>query len=70
MQLLRSSLGVPVGLPSPQWLVELGAKLIGTETELVLKSRWVVPKRFLEEGFTFHFSKPELAIRAILSTGT
>lgn len=70
MQLLRKSLGVPVGLPSPQWLLEFGAKLIGTETELVLKSRWVYPKRLLQEGFTFHFPEPEHAINEILSTRT
>ena len=38
---LRKTYGIPLGLPSPQWLLEIGAKLIGTETELVLKSRWV-----------------------------
>ena len=29
--------------------------MLGTETELVLKSRHVVPGRLLEHGFTFKF---------------
>jgi uncharacterized protein len=70
MQLIRKTHGVPVGLPAPQWLLELGAKLISTETELVLKSRWVYPKRLLEEGFSFNFPKAEPAVREIMSTRT
>ena len=71
MQLLRKSLGVPGGgLPAPQWLLEWGARLIGTETELVLKSRWVYPGRLLKEGFTFHYPEPEPAIHEILSIRT
>ncbi|GJM83498.1 NAD-dependent epimerase [Paenibacillus sp. HMSSN-139] len=44
MARLRRAMGVPVGLPAPRWLLELGARLIRTETELVLKSRWVLPE--------------------------
>ena len=53
MQLLRNSLRIPFGLSSPRWLLELGALVIRTETELVLKSRKVYPKRLLDEGFIF-----------------
>ncbi|HEY0749910.1 MAG TPA: TIGR01777 family oxidoreductase [Chitinophagaceae bacterium] len=70
MKIMRQAIGVPFGLPSPQWLLELGAKIIGTETELILKSRWVYPKRLLEEGFTFQYPKAAPAIREILSTRT
>ncbi|MGY0035302.1 DUF1731 domain-containing protein [Pedobacter sp. NJ-S-72] len=56
-----------MGLPSPAWLLELGAKLIGTETELILKSRWVMPKRLLDGGYPFLFSKSEYAVKDILS---
>ncbi|RYZ27238.1 MAG: DUF1731 domain-containing protein, partial [Chitinophagaceae bacterium] len=69
MQTIRKAVGIPVGLPSPQWLLEIGARLIGTETELVLKSRWVEPKRLLDEGFRFQFAKADHAVREILSTG-
>lgn len=68
MKILRNSLGVPFGLNSPQWLLEAGAWLIGTETELVLKSRWVKPTRLLHEGFRFQFERADQAIREILST--
>lgn len=55
MEILRKALKIPFGLPSPKWLLEIGAKLIGTETELILKSRWVLPTRLLETGFRFEY---------------
>ena len=67
MKLLRRSYGIPFGLPAPAWLLEIGAKLIGTETELILKSRWVMPKRLLDSGYPFLFSKAEHAVKDILS---
>lgn len=44
-----------VGLPAPSWMLSIGAVLLRTETELVLKSRRVVPRRLLDAGFEFHF---------------
>lgn len=44
-----------IGLPAPGWLLAPGAILLRTETELVLKSRRVVPRRLLNAGFDFHF---------------
>lgn len=67
MRLLRTAYGIPIGIPSPQWLLEIGAWLIGTETELLLKSRWVAPARLLQEGFQFQFENAEHAIHDILS---
>lgn len=55
MQLLRDRIRPLVYFASPEWLLQLGAKLIGTETELVLKSRWVVPKKLQAAGFTFRY---------------
>ncbi|MBD3109101.1 TIGR01777 family protein [Bacillus sp. AGMB 02131] len=55
MQTLRQIMNVPFGLPSPKWLLEFGSIFIRTETELVLKSRWVIPERLQREGFTFTF---------------
>jgi len=49
---------IPFGLPAPKWLLEIGAIVIGTETELILKSRWVVPSRLLNEGYVFKY--PEI----------
>ncbi|WP_141582328.1 TIGR01777 family oxidoreductase [Actinomadura sp. WMMA1423] len=54
MRTLRKAWGVPVGLPATKWMAELGALALRSDTELLLKSRRVVPGRLLEAGFTFH----------------
>jgi uncharacterized protein (TIGR01777 family) len=62
MTQLRTALGHPFGLPTPRWVLEIGAVFLRTETELILKSRRVVPTRLLESGFTFRFPHwPEAA---------
>jgi uncharacterized protein (TIGR01777 family) len=55
MRLLRAAWGTPLGLPASRWMLELGAIAMRTETELVLKSRRVVPGRLLGAGFAFDF---------------
>jgi uncharacterized protein (TIGR01777 family) len=50
-----SGFGAIVGLPATKWMLELGAIFMRTETELILKSRRVVPSRLLESGFIFEF---------------
>jgi len=67
MHTLRKSYGMPIGLPTPAWLLNIGARIIGTETELILKSRWVAPKRLLDSGYQFLFTKADYAIDDILS---
>jgi uncharacterized protein (TIGR01777 family) len=52
---LRHAAGVRFGLPATQWMLELGAFFMRTETELVLKSRRVIPARLVESGFDFEF---------------
>ena len=56
MRDLRRAWRAPIGLPAPRTLLELGAIFLRTETELILKSRYVVPARLLETGF--HFENP------------
>ncbi|WP_299225091.1 TIGR01777 family oxidoreductase [uncultured Psychroserpens sp.] len=68
MKSLRKVMKVPFGISHPEWLIKLGAKLIGTESELVLKSRNVVPKRLLDNGFSFHFTEIQEALRNLLRT--
>ena len=58
MRLVRRAYGKRFGLPTPAWLLRAGAVLIRTETELVLKSRWVLPQKLLSEGFIYR--QPEL----------
>jgi uncharacterized protein len=55
MAALRDAYGMPNGIPAPRPLLELAALLLRTETELVLKSRRVVPRRLLNAGFEFQF---------------
>lgn len=55
MASLRSAWGRRYGLPIYEWMLELGAVFLRTESELVLKSRRVVPGRLLEAGFRFQF---------------
>jgi uncharacterized protein (TIGR01777 family) len=66
MATLRRVLGVRFGIPLFGWMLEFGAFAIRTETELLLKSRWVVPTRLLAAGFEFEFPTMEGALRDIL----
>ena len=55
MRALRSAWGMPFGLPATEWMLEIGARVLRTETELILKSRRVVPTRMRQSGFDFQF---------------
>jgi uncharacterized protein len=55
MSALRSAWGTKIGLPATEWMLEIGAVFLRTETELILKSRRVVPGRLLAHGFQFKF---------------
>jgi uncharacterized protein len=62
MRALRHAWGRAFGLPATEWMLEIGAFFLRTETELILKSRRVVPGRLLQEGFSFRFPAwPEAA---------
>jgi hypothetical protein len=59
---LRRAWGAKIGLPSAAWMLEIGAVFLRTETELVLKSRRVIPGRLLQEEFSFEYPDwPEAA---------
>jgi uncharacterized protein (TIGR01777 family) len=68
MGTLRRVLGVPFGLPLTRWMLELGSFAIHTETELLLKSRWVLPTKLEAEGFEFEHPDLEGAVRDITGT--
>jgi len=55
MRELRGAWGTTIGIPSSNWMLEVGAFFMRTETELILKSRRVVPGRLLQHGFQFQF---------------
>jgi uncharacterized protein (TIGR01777 family) len=61
MRQLRAAWGRRIGLPAPKPLLEVGTFFMRSESELVLKSRRVVPSRLLESGFEFEFSQWEQA---------
>lgn len=61
MRILRRVWGMPIGLPAAEFMLEIGAFFMRTETELILKSRRVVPRRITESGFTFDLPEWEQA---------
>ena len=66
MKYIRKALKVPFGISHPKWLLKIGAWFIGTETELVLKSRNVIPEKLTEKGFTFKYLTIEDAVNELL----
>jgi len=62
MKELRKQLKMPFGIPTPKFLLILGTKIIGTEPELILKSRWVFSKKLQDLGFKFKFGTLEEGI--------
>jgi uncharacterized protein (TIGR01777 family) len=63
MRALREAWGIRVGLPAAEWMLEIGAFFLRSETELILKSRRVVPSGLLESGFVFEFPTWQEAAR-------
>ncbi|RKG72070.1 TIGR01777 family oxidoreductase [Corallococcus terminator] len=66
MAKLREAAHVGVGLPAMKWMLEVGAFFMRTDTELLLKSRRVVPGRLLEAGFTFEYPEWGAAVRNLV----
>ncbi len=67
MKLFREVCGVPIGLPAAEWMLEIGAFFLRTETELIFKSRRVVPGKLLQSGFAFCFPAFREAIKNLES---
>jgi NAD dependent epimerase/dehydratase family enzyme len=67
MRTLRRVLGVPFGLPAWRWMLELGTAVLRTETELVLKSRWVLPERLVDGGYEFVHPHLDEALKSIVA---
>ncbi|WP_339626417.1 TIGR01777 family oxidoreductase [uncultured Winogradskyella sp.] len=68
MEVIRKALRMPFGISHPKWLLKLGAKMIGTESELVLKSRNVIPQNLVANGFKFQYLEIESAIENLVKT--
>ncbi|MBS1853355.1 MAG: TIGR01777 family oxidoreductase [Acidobacteria bacterium] len=67
MKALRQAWGISIGLPATQWMLKAGAVFLGTETELILKSRRVVPGRLLDSGFSFQFPEWPAAAKDLVA---
>jgi len=67
MRAFREAWGIRIGLPATKWMLEIGAFFMRTDTELVLKSRRVVPGRLLASGFAFDFPEWPAAARDLVS---
>ena len=67
MRALRAAWGIPFGLPASSRMLELGAFVLRSETELILKSRRVVPARLQQSGFEFQFPEWMAAARDLCS---
>lgn len=66
MKTLRKIIRVPFGIPIPKPLLEFGARLIKTETELILKSRNVIPEKLENHGFKFRYPELKTAINHLV----
>ena len=67
MLAFREACGVPIGLPTTARMLDVGAWMVGTEPELIIKSRRVVPGRLLASGFEFQFRTLAEAVSALAS---
>jgi len=65
MRLLRKKCKMPFGIPQPKWLLEIGAFFLRTETELLLKSRYVYPEKLISHGFEFLYTRFEKALDSL-----
>ncbi len=62
MRIFRETAGMPLGLPAARWMLKIGARLMRTEAELVLKSRWAEPLRLRDAGFRWRWSRAAEAV--------
>lgn len=66
MQTIQKKLKMSLALPTPTFLLELGARLINTETELILKSRNVIPTKLIQAGFDFEYETLDKTLTHLL----
>ncbi|MCD1287487.1 epimerase [Brevibacterium sp. GP-SGM9] len=66
MSALRSAVRMPIGIPAPRWLLEIGMIVLQQESELVLKSRWAVPEKLERAGFDFRWTDIRAATKSLL----
>lgn len=67
MDVVRRAVGMPIGLPAFRWMLEIGMAVFRTESELVLKSRWIEPQRLVDGGYVFEHPHIEEAVGTIVA---
>ncbi|WP_081806343.1 MULTISPECIES: TIGR01777 family oxidoreductase [Chryseobacterium] len=68
MRKLRKQVNAPIALNTPVWQLEIASVLMGTETELLLKSRNVFPGKLLESGFQFSYETFDIAVLKLFTS--
>jgi len=63
MKNVRDAVKMPFGLPATKWMLEIGTFLLRTETELILKSRWVIPAKLQDAGYKFKVADIKQALK-------
>ena len=66
MKTLRQTVGMPLGLPAPEFAIRIGASIIGTEADLLLDSSYVTSERLHNAGFTFRHGTLADALKDLL----
>ncbi|MDG1334409.1 MAG: TIGR01777 family oxidoreductase [Crocinitomicaceae bacterium] len=67
MRKLRAACKRRLGLPAPAWLLKFGARIIQTETELILKSRFIEPEKLIQTGFHFDYPTMDSALKNLVN---
>ncbi|RYY90015.1 MAG: TIGR01777 family protein [Chitinophagaceae bacterium] len=66
MRCIRKACGIPFGMQAPAWVLAIAARLLQTEPELILKSRWVLPAKLEAGGFRFYYETLTYAVRDLV----
>ena len=66
MSTIRRILNIPIGLPAPAWIIGIGARIIGTESSLILNSSYLLPKKLMNSKFRFTYPELEKALFNLL----
>jgi hypothetical protein len=67
-KVLADKMNATIAIPQPTWLLRIGAAIIGTETELLLKSRYVLPERLQQAGFEWKYARVEECFKELVTT--
>lgn len=67
MKKIRKIANVLIGIPQPKYLLEMGAFILQTETELILKSRNVIPSKLMQQGFHFRYGDLDIALENLIN---